>query len=468
MLQKTYIAIVSLGVCLGAHVRAQSTHHVDAHAIGPLHDGTSWCSAFLYLQQALSIAQLGDTIRVAEGVYAPSSPGLGDPRKATFELKNGVIIRGGYAGCGAADPDEQDHMTHETVLSGDLWGNDGADFTNQVDNARHVVTAPSTALFTVLEGFTIVAGNADGVFDNGGGMTIDQVSPTVIDCTFRGNSASRGGGVYNDQGSPFFTGCVFEHNRATFGLEAGGGLYTSQGNPTMRNCLFLNNVAGIGGGMTTFMGSTNVENCTVTGNEAFLEGGGVFSAGELFISDSILWDNSAMNGANTGESAQITRNGEFMSVRYTIIQGKTGSLCGPADPCGEANLGDDPLFAPGPLGCYYLSHSALGGGQSPAVDAGSALASVLGVGSLTTRRDELADADTVDLGYHHPITGDPLLMGDVDRNDSVNLADFAAMQREFTGESLAGGIFCSVLDFDVSGDIDLDDYAAFKAVLTGP
>ena len=50
----------------------------------------------------------------------------------------------------------------------------------------HVVTCDSSEVSTtILEGFTITGGNADGegVNANGGGMYIYSSSPTVIDCT---------------------------------------------------------------------------------------------------------------------------------------------------------------------------------------------------------------------------------------------------------------------------------------------
>jgi len=44
---------------------------VDQNACGPTHDGSSWCNAFLNLQDALAVATAGMTIRVADGTYKP-------------------------------------------------------------------------------------------------------------------------------------------------------------------------------------------------------------------------------------------------------------------------------------------------------------------------------------------------------------------------------------------------------------
>jgi len=116
--------IVMLGwwaVVLQNQAQAQTTIYVDANATGPTHDGTSWCTAYLDLQNALTAVTDETKILVADGRYTPTT---GTDRTATFGLINGVILEGGYAGCGAGDPDERNIGLFETILSGDLDGDD--------------------------------------------------------------------------------------------------------------------------------------------------------------------------------------------------------------------------------------------------------------------------------------------------------------------------------------------------------
>ena len=72
---------------------------------------------------------------------------------------------------------------------------------------------------TILEGFTITGGNANGAAEDawGGGMYNSGASPTVTNCVFTGNTADWGGGMFNTGASPSLTNCVFHDNSADRG-----------------------------------------------------------------------------------------------------------------------------------------------------------------------------------------------------------------------------------------------------------
>lgn len=98
------IAVAAAVLWAAPQAQSHTVIHVDKNSTGPVHDGSSWCSAYRELHEALAVAAAGMTIRVADGTYRPDATALADPREATFQLINGVALEGGYAGCGGGRP----------------------------------------------------------------------------------------------------------------------------------------------------------------------------------------------------------------------------------------------------------------------------------------------------------------------------------------------------------------------------
>ncbi len=170
-------------------------YYVDQNATGLVHDGSSWCSAFLSLSDALLVADGCDTIRVAGGTYTPSTLGVTDPREATFDIFYGVTLEGGYQGCDGVSPDTRDIGLYETLLSGDLNGDDSTG--NRDDNAFNVVRIDNAQGVVVIDGFSIANGHSVGLFRTGGGIFIDDSSVIIRNSHIYDNDAnSRGGGIY--------------------------------------------------------------------------------------------------------------------------------------------------------------------------------------------------------------------------------------------------------------------------------
>ena len=268
---KTLLVMTVILLGFGCTIAAGGTIYVDASASGS-NDGSSWADAYNNLQDALAVAQDGNDIWVAEDTYKPAGPG--GSRTATFQLISGVEIYGGFAG-GESTLGERDWQTNETILSGDLNGND-VGFTNNGENSYHVVTGSWTEPNAVLDGFTITGGNANGSApDNwGGGMYNFNFgsSPTVTNCTFSGNSAGDvgdggGGGMYNFfKSNPTVTNCTFSGNSVDF-PNTGGGMYNEDSSPTVTSCTFSGNSAGSGGGMYNRNSSRpTVTDCNFSGN----------------------------------------------------------------------------------------------------------------------------------------------------------------------------------------------------------
>ena len=420
--------------------------YVDADA-PDANDGSSWEDAFHYLQDALSVARLGDEIWVAEGVYKPDEDtdnptGTGN-REATFQLKHGVTVKGGYAGYGEPDPDKRDIETYETVLSGDLDGNDvyvndHCDLLTEPtrsENSYHIVTCSNIYETAVLDGFTVTAGNANGTpdyeRDRGGGMFNNghdnPCNPTVTGCTFTGNSAAQyGGGMFNyghgdGECNPMLTDCTFIGNASG---DEGGGMLNWEGHAVVTNCTFTGNFAGGGGGGMNSVGSNPVlTNCTFSDNFATYIGGGILNWEQcnLTLTNCILWGNGDEGG--TDESAQIHNFVSTPVVNNSCIQGWTGGLGG------IGNIGDDPLFrdADGPdnvVGTVDDDLRLMEG--SPCIDTGNSnepnLPEMDMDGHPRIIDGDCNDTDIVDMGVYE---FNYAYMGDFDYNCEVDFGDFA-------------------------------------------
>ncbi len=309
----------------------------------------------------------------------PPPPPMGDgneqvaqvviDRKATFQLKYGVVIKGGYAGFGELDPNARDIEAYETILSGDLAANDEPNFVNYEENSYHVVTGSDCNESAVLDGFTITAGYANG-FGNpdnsGGGMYNTYGSPTVINCTFTKNAAGYAAGMANRRYcSPTLINCTFIGNAVT---SSGAGMFDWKSASTLINCDFRGNFGRYGAAMQIYNSSSTLTNCSFSGNFARQQGGAIYvsyssvelsncsftsnvvslsdgggiydhqGSSSLFLTNCILFNNIDSGGMD--ESAQI--HGGTPVVNYCCIQGWTGTWPG------SGNTGSDPVFERNP------------------------------------------------------------------------------------------------------------------------
>ena len=249
MIKLILVVVVCLVFC--SPVVAGEIIYVDIDATGA-DDGSGWADAYISLPYALSVASNGDEICVAQGIYRPNDGLYTISRELSFELKNGVTIKGGYAGCGELDPNVRDIELYETILSGDLNGDDSQvsdpceliTEPTRAENSYHVITGSGTDTTAVLDGFTITAGNANGSSfegnNHGGG--IKGGSATLVNCIISWNSAGK---------SEFSSG------------DYGGGLKGCDG-PIINCTISYNHARGRGGGLDACGGP--ITNCTIRGN----------------------------------------------------------------------------------------------------------------------------------------------------------------------------------------------------------
>ncbi len=323
--------------------------YVDADATGA-NNGQSWADAYTALGNALDVVSNGDEIRVAQGTYRPNDGIviIGDHRELTFQLKNDVAVKGGYAGFGEPDPDTRHIKLYETILSGDLLGNDEHGFVNNDENSYHIVTGSGTNSTAVLDGFTVTGGNANGPHQEavGGGMYMDDYSsPTVLNCIFTANSAINGAGMFIEEGgTSTLKNCIFSANSAR---NYGGGMFAEdECDLILTNCTFTRNLADYGAGMYNFGGDLSrqsLTNCTFYGNSAHSHGGGIYNTrhSSSVLTNCILWLNVP--------DEIYPNEGPAAIVSYSDIQGGWP---------GVGNIDADPLFANPHINDFHLKSQA--------------------------------------------------------------------------------------------------------------
>lgn len=293
---------------------------------------------------------------------------------------------------------------------------------------------------TILDGFTIIGGNANGPTDpdrHGGGMHNADSSPTVKNCIFKNNSASgHGGGIYNHSSSPMVISCTFIHNTA--GLHGGGMMNNVSNSPTVVNSLFIQNTAVSGGGglANSFSGNPTVINATFMNNTAAY-GGGIYSyASGPTLTNCIVWDNSPN---------QIANDSSNPTVAYSNIQGGWSGA-------GTNNINAEPLFIDGAAGDLRLMRG------SPCIDAGNN--AVVPTGITTDRNgwsrfiDDPCTTDTgsgsgaiVDMGAYE------FMPADIDYSGAVNLVDFGLTAAHW----LQSGGDSGEADMNCDGIVDVAD-----------
>lgn len=374
---------------------AQRILYVDDDALAN-GDGRSWATAYRFLQDALADAEaVGGPveIRAAQGIYRPDrdrrNPDGGRDQNVFFRLDSGMSLLGGYAGIGADDPNHRDSETYQTVLSGDLLGNDAevTDAAMMKDDPTRTENSSVMYIYgdgSRLDGCVITGGrNRSGALQAGNGSTVSDCTffancgddyfpsctgavravpkqaPAVFKrCKFIRNAGEEGGAV---QGSNFvldhcvftenyswgcggaatltraatLTDCTFTENRARW---SGGALYLFPASGTHRvtRCVFRGNfTANSGGGAVLCEGSARIESSLFVGNTA-ISGGGVCHSqfGDVTLANSLLVGNQA--GGRGG--AWSTREGSSLKIiNCTILENRA-----PEAPFLAVDINSDP------------------------------------------------------------------------------------------------------------------------------
>jgi len=312
---------------------------VNAAANGA-NNGTSWSDAYSDLNLALTNTTAGE-IWVAAGTYKPvdCNPCSEPEKETSFQIPPGVQLYGGFEGTETA-LGQRDFDTHLTILSGDI----GVPV-DSTDNSYKIMVAVNATASTVLDGFIVEEGNADGSFgfSSGGGLYIDASDSgtgdiRVRNCTFRENYGGGGGGVAIDcvlggQSDALFEDCLFEGNTASLQVVSTGAAVFMQGNsaaqlrPHFVRCTFRNNYSGNDGGAIaatpTGAGTLlafEVDSCRFTDNRADDRGAAIWyrmsSDGEC---QAVIKNSQFIGNQGGGQGAAIYARSSFGNIANDTI-----------------------------------------------------------------------------------------------------------------------------------------------------
>ena len=248
-------------------------YYVDQGFQGENPTGESWLSAYPSLQQAIDAAgeKGGGEVWVKSGVHKP----LDSTRNATFTLKPGVALYGGFRG-NETSKEARNHKSNRTVLSGDVGR-----MSSTADNCYHVLTGCADIH---IDGFIISRGNADSADAArlGGALLLpegaDKVS--IANCTFEKNNAVAGGAIYLHSGALTVSNCAFYSNSS----ETGGAIFVDRESAklTAVDCAFSSSFAPENGGAVYLGANTEAlfERCMFNYNSTDGRGGAIFADAE--------------------------------------------------------------------------------------------------------------------------------------------------------------------------------------------
>ena len=364
---------------LGSAAKAQTIRYVTPTGANPT-TGNKWevsgitDEQILTLPEALAKANAGDQIWVlgfeqstlsANQLYIAPAGG--------FTVKSGVKLYGGFRGTERTIDErptsgKAPYFTYRSVLSGDIKGDDVVDGTNMLypanstrsDNATHVLSLDLTpkpsngnnnTYPTVVNGFTVIGGNADGTGEYGGGIYV-----------FGANA--NGGGAYHIEK------CFLLNNYAKGG---GGAIYVSSQveatstASTIVDCVVYNNIAGERSGSVNLGGGINIVGAGTIFNSSIFncEGGGVLLSEKAKAVNVTVARNTVMGiGAADGVTSQVV----FNSVIWgnSTVKQPTASIF--------RNCASDNATIAGEIDCFAIS-SESNGVNGPLFEAPSVLTS---------------------------------------------------------------------------------------------
>lgn len=268
------------------------TLYVDGASGSDDSDCTNPADPCTSIGYALTQAENGDEIRVAEGVYLE-----------TLHIQISVTLEGGYEATGWTR-----HIgAHPTIVDA-----------NEADNSAISIYP---GLSVTVEGFTVQGANHQT--GRGGGFFIENATAVISATIIRNNSGTFGGAIEMGQGDGLPSNLTLINsalltNTASIGdgggLNIGGWPSVTLDNVEIRGNTSQGSGGGIGGSWAT------LTNCQVVNNTAGTEGGGI-GLFHAYIYSSTISHNQA---PNAGGSGVMVRNGR-LHIQDSVVSDNQGS-----------------------------------------------------------------------------------------------------------------------------------------------
>ena len=250
------------------------------------------------VQQAAS----GDSILIAEGVYASSELLIDRPINllAGYRYANGAFTQVE----GNPDP------TKTILTFGDAT------------RAVRIEPAGGAGSGPLLRGFTIRAANA-GAGDGGGVLLVGAASARLHDLRLENVRAARGGALYVAGGRAQLERVWIENAQA----QVGGALYNAGGNVSVNRLTIQQSQATTGAGGAIYNAPSAVmqlHNGMIFDNSAAANGGALYNAGAL-----TAWNNTLVNNQAGGLGGGLyDHNSAALTLRNTIFMSNTAGTAG--------------------------------------------------------------------------------------------------------------------------------------------
>ncbi|MDP8240034.1 MAG: right-handed parallel beta-helix repeat-containing protein [Candidatus Hatepunaea meridiana] len=289
--------------------------------------------AFETIQEAIDEADDGDIVLVQPGEYVEN---------VNFDGKELIL------GSRFLSTDEKEFIV-ETIIDGN---ENGSVITFENDEGEDAM----------IIGFSVNNGRAV----HGGGISIQEASPSIHNLIISQNHSTHdGGGIYCiNNSNPSISDCIITDN---FAEDEGGGIkIANNSEPAITHCaIFGNSTEGYGGGINSSSGSNPIITfCTLSNNSGEIGGGGISCSNNANpnILNSILWN-------DTPEEIYFSEEGQANSIAITHTDVQNGEDGIETNDNGEVNWGEgniniNPLFANPDNDDYHLTEN------SPCIDAG--------------------------------------------------------------------------------------------------